>query len=538
MENGIKILYENDSTSNYLVLKTGIDKNIINYQVQMLLNNRLNGLLDFNINRIGNELNCFYNITSKCTLSGFLTRKYFTRDEFLKTILSIINNFYKIKNYLLYDNNILLDESLIYVEPDSIDIYFVYLPFQHCKNDIRAFFMKVIFELANFSDEYSDNYIQKLLEVIKNEKFSLCNLKAVIEGLLYEDIKKHAKEPEDSDSNNLKEAQASAKSSTVLMPKKGSEVNVYENEIDINNLPVKKPGTDKNIRVRHNANLAGADRLKAESLKIPDFKKTSKQGNKENARKDKRDKMSAVDYNEDEKVYKGKTKNTVLLALVLLQGITATGFIFSIRSSFVRMSDSPKAAIIIVALIFTAIDVLIIKIVREREKQTDKPVNMLENKEMGTDALKPLQFIAAMMKNKEGQADKELLGKEYKTEEEGYNINENCNGETVIIKMPKLSEYPHLRAKEGEESFEINKDSILIGRMEAFVDYEINNGAIGKIHAEIIREGDEFYVMDCNSKNGTFINDCRILPNTKTRINSRDKLRFANKEFVFSADSN
>jgi hypothetical protein len=100
-EKDFRVLYENDSTSNYLVLKTSKEQNVINYQAQMLLNNRLNGLLNFNINRIGDEINCFYNITSKCTLASFVTRKYFSRDEFLKTILNIINNIYQLKLFAL-----------------------------------------------------------------------------------------------------------------------------------------------------------------------------------------------------------------------------------------------------------------------------------------------------------------------------------------------------------------------------------------------------------------------------------------------------
>ncbi|MHB8064884.1 MAG: FHA domain-containing protein, partial [Ruminiclostridium sp.] len=57
--------------------------------------------------------------------------------------------------------------------------------------------------------------------------------------------------------------------------------------------------------------------------------------------------------------------------------------------------------------------------------------------------------------------------------------------------------------------------------------------AIGKIHAEILQEGEDFYIVDCNSRNGTFLNDNRIAPNTKNKVNNNDLLRFANKDFVF-----
>lgn len=40
-----------------------------------------------------------------------------------------------------------------------------------------------------FQDEYSDNYIQKILEVIKNDNFNVGNLKSLLENLLGEEIK-------------------------------------------------------------------------------------------------------------------------------------------------------------------------------------------------------------------------------------------------------------------------------------------------------------------------------------------------------------
>lgn len=536
-----KVLYENDSTSNYLVLRTSAEKNLLNYQSQMLLHNKLTGLLDFNINRIGDELNCFYDITSKCTLTAFLERKVFNRDEFLKTILNIVNNIYQLKNFLLYDNNILLDENFIYVAPDSIDIYFVYLPFQDCTNDTKAFFTKLIFQLVKFNDEYSDNYIQKILQTIKSDQFNLSNLKSLIENLLYEDVKQinSKEEYEDVKIENNKQINDNPivkkfKQGKILFNRndqdklQNDKCKIFKEEAKTNN-EIKIDNLENEILKAEDA-YNGAE-IKKGNFRIPSNKKIEKQHNTEswvsipfNVDQNTSEKDRKKDENQN-----NKTINLFLFASILFQPLMIVGIYLILKSDFVRLSENPKTTVIILILIFLAIDVLIIRITNNKLKQ-HKNSSSQENI-TAKESDKTLQIISSKMKEKNVKANEGFF--ENKAIELPNLVNENYNGETVIIKRPKALINPYLKAKESEEVIQINKSSILIGRMESFVDYVINSSAIGKIHAEIIQEGEEVFIMDCNSKNGTFINDKRILPNTKNGLKNDDILRFANKEYVF-----
>ncbi len=539
LKNDFKVLYENDSTSNYLVLKTNIDKELFNYQAQMLLHNKLKGFLDFNMNRIGDELNCFYNITSKCTLVAFLSRKYFTRDEFLKTILSIINNIYQLKNYLLYDSNILLDDNFVYVEPDSNDIYFVYLPFEDCKSDIKAFFAKLIFQLVKFNDEYSDNYIQKILEIIKSDNFSLYSFKLLIEGLLCESVKNpttfardYENEASNIENSKIKKNKAVTKKNK-LDKTLGNWLSEDKPELD-KSKTIKseiKASRDLNTEKTKNAILK-ADKTSADeaifnkgNFRIPNSHKLNK---KDIITHDQFEEIECVNDKDCNK--KNKTINMSFLVIILLQPLLIACFIFIINSQFIRLSDNPKATVIILILIFLGIDILTLRIINEKTNKAGG-TSLFKKEIEVTDDNKPLQIISNMMKRTEVYKNQENIVN--KAEERQNEVIENYSGETVIIKKPKLFENPYLKAKEGNEVIQISKKSILIGRMGNFVDYIINSSAIGKIHAEILQEGENFYVMDCNSKNGTFLNDNRILPNTKNSIRNNDILRFANREYVF-----
>jgi len=554
-ENDFRVLYENDSTSNYLVLRTGTDKTIINYQAQMLLNNKLNGLLGFNLNYIGDDLNCFYNVTSKCTLASFMSRKRFSRDEFLITILNIINNIYQLKNYLLYDNNILLDEKYIYVEPESIDIYFVYLPFLDCENDIKAFFIKLIFKLAKFQDEYSDNYIQKILESIKNDNFNLGNLKSLIENLLSEEIKNQTSKNWTINSNSTDDKEfelkrnktenglqmqvnsRSQKNDKLCTDKietsrfKGDKVEkekVRTSRFKTDKTKIEEDKSDKTKADKDKIGMFNADKTNTEkaaitrgNIRIPNSQNMKNQDQKNsNLVIETKDSASEHDNDSDDQ---NKKMKLLMLSMLLLQPFLLISFILIVNSSFVKMSDNPMNTMIILVLIFLSVDILVIRMINEKRKKTDQ-----------ISRYKPLQFITDMMKSKVKPKDDDLLDYLNDTPEDQLPIvNENYNGETVILKRTRTTEKPYLKEKDGEGVVEIDKKSLLIGRMDNFVDYVINSNAIGKIHAEILDEGGNFYVMDCNSRNGTFLNDSRIVPNTKNKVGNNDVLRFANKEFIF-----
>lgn len=435
---GFNLRYENNSTSSYLVIIPEKSRKHISYQTQMLLNNRIEGILSFHMNYMEQNWNYYFDITSKCTFASFLSRKRFTRDEFLITLLKVINNIENIRSYLLTDNNILLDSEYIYVEPQSISVFFIYLPFHECKNDYKDFFIDLIVNQIKFENEVSDNYIQKILETVKSDQFSLGALKQLIERLL------------------------------------------GENSAVLDELPPEQ---------------------KHKPVNIP----------KNSIKSRSEDKAGNVMYE------------------VLLQIAFIVTFICTAGSSFVKMSENPKITLLLLFALFLLADILIIRIINEqkRKKNENSNYNVLK---FISGKMRVMQVVSKTVEEVEPvHADSPVI-QELPDEQDKQ---EFYHGETEIIKMDTHTGYSFLKEKEGEDFIEIDKESLLIGRMDNFVDHVINTSAIGKIHAEIMKEGSEYYIMDCNSRNGTFINGSRLLPNTRNRLKNNDEVRFANKEFVF-----
>ena len=94
--------------------------------------------------------------------------------------------------------------------------------------------------------------------------------------------------------------------------------------------------------------------------------------------------------------------------------------------------------------------------------------------------------------------------------------------------------YPELQRKQTGETIRVNKPVFRIGKERSYVDYFVtNNSAVSRSHADIITRGSKYFVVDLNSKNGTYINNRAIAAQTEVAIKDGDLLRLANEEFVF-----
>lgn len=83
------------------------------------------------------------------------------------------------------------------------------------------------------------------------------------------------------------------------------------------------------------------------------------------------------------------------------------------------------------------------------------------------------------------------------------------------------------------ERIYIDKKKFKIGRMPGEVDYVSDNIAIGKIHAEIRKDIDKYYLVDLKSRNGTYVNGQKLHSNELYEIKNEDIIIFANSECTF-----
>ena len=86
---------------------------------------------------------------------------------------------------------------------------------------------------------------------------------------------------------------------------------------------------------------------------------------------------------------------------------------------------------------------------------------------------------------------------------------------------------------EASERILLTKDFILIGKAEGYADAVIRDETVSRIHAEILREKEEYYIEDCNSKNGTRLDGVLLQPNERKKLEKGMKIGFGQSLFLF-----
>lgn len=111
-------------------------------------------------------------------------------------------------------------------------------------------------------------------------------------------------------------------------------------------------------------------------------------------------------------------------------------------------------------------------------------------------------------------------------------------GETTVLNeamtMEPSEPKPYLIRTKYNERILIDKPVFKIGKEKSYVDYFISdNTAISRSHANIIENGSNYFIIDTNSTNHTFVNGSMIQSNMETPIKPGDKIKLANEEFEF-----
>lgn len=123
----MKVSYRRELDRNYMILEQENFQDF--FEVQMLIGNRIPGLLECKVNLVdGNGAFC-YEITSKQSLKLMLERQRLSAKEFLHFLESLLDAVRICREYLLDSRRLLLRPEQIYLDPDSWTFSFCYFPF-------------------------------------------------------------------------------------------------------------------------------------------------------------------------------------------------------------------------------------------------------------------------------------------------------------------------------------------------------------------------------------------------------------------------
>lgn len=115
---------------------------------------------------------------------------------------------------------------------------------------------------------------------------------------------------------------------------------------------------------------------------------------------------------------------------------------------------------------------------------------------------------------------------------------QNTSSEDTLDEKKVFEVSAYIVREKTQEHVKLDKKILKIGKERSFVDYCImDNPTISRSHANIVAENGEYYIMDMNSKNHTFVNGRMIHSGDRVKLIHGSKIRLSDEEFQFYLES-
>ncbi|URZ18070.1 FHA domain-containing protein [Clostridium felsineum] len=479
---------------------TDINKDEINW-----VNSMEDGIIPMQLK--GSEV--LYDVTNKFNLESYLKKRKIRAEKLCSLLLNALEELKKIDHISLKSGNIAVEAKFMYINETRDKLFYIYIPGKkteefNLEREFKALVKKLIVDVVNIED--NDNFLFTLLRNLREEDFRA----------LEEFIKNHSKgEIEDHNIINDKDINININ----INPKPFEEGNHLEVEVNSNNknhtqaFKINKEIRNNEPRVaKENINLNKSSIVTPISEPSETFNPRTEfimdVKNEIVSKPNVYEKPVVAAVNPEIKKFKLKS----IFWIVAIQVLVLILFL----CVFILFGD------------YTALKVLTISIL------------------LGLDLITSVLIVLNFMKKKNKVTFNNVYSRNTESIGKTSNTNSNTTNNIKMSKREIVSEmsystqlinekFPYLlENKKGVvEKIFINKDSFKVGRLSGSVDYVSDNRAIGKLHAEIRKVNSDYYVMDLESKNGTFINDKRLESNKLYKMKENDIIKFANSYYTF-----
>ncbi len=184
--------YEEQEGKEYLVYNKRAEDKIDPLTMEMMSNNKIDGLIPFESIQVDGALTLKYNVTGleslKDYFSGIVGRK-----KLIHVLEEIAAAFIEAEDYLLDPSSYVLEEDCIYVHPETKKVFMIVLPFVRKEIKPEMFLKKLLLEVR-YDQSEDCSYVAGLINLFSaNEGFSLSQFREQL--IRFQEIKTDKKVP-------------------------------------------------------------------------------------------------------------------------------------------------------------------------------------------------------------------------------------------------------------------------------------------------------------------------------------------------------
>lgn len=555
--------YENQGNNTYLVYKIGASDNVDTMSLGMITNNKIDGIVPTLFTQSDTDRFIKYNISAKVSAKEFLSGVV-NKKRLLGVFISVLKAIKSTEEYMIDARSLLIDLEHIYVDVSKCDAMLVCLPLvrQNESVNIPMFFKQIMFSTQFDQNENCDyvaqiiNYLnstpvfsvdafEKLLMDIDADNLNIAASKAVAgqQKPVQPQSQSQSQQPKPMQPamNQLKNAQVQTN-----MPSQGKmqsqrETQSANNVVQPNQVNFAVPNMNPQNQNRINNNVQMGKNISGTYVETTSEKQMSMFGllthySKENKQIYERQKAQR-------KAQKEAEKNGVAMPG---QNVKASNASFAIPGQPPQqrpqpaqaqpqnvMPQQPQQQFVQPQRQFTQSN--------QPQHQFAQPQPMPQAQQKLAQQVQP-QPVQNQNANTGMTGNPSVPPQILENMTKAGNFGETTvlgvgseAGETTVLGTSQAQIIkPYLLRIKNNERIELNKPVFRIGKERSYVDYFVSdNTAVSRSHANIINKDNDFYIVDTNSTNHTYVNGSMIQSNVETKIEHGTKIRLANEDFEF-----
>lgn len=508
--------FENQGTNTYLVYAVQPEDSIDTMSLGMLTNNKILGLAQTIFTQMDTTKYIKYNISAHVSVKQFFSGSV-NKKRLIGVFKGIVNAMLSAEDYMIDTHSIVVDMDYIFADVSTCETVLICLPIVEVeKNQVElgSFFKSIMFSTQFDSTENCD-YVAKIINYLNSAPmFSLNEFKAVLD---------------DIDETAQTKPVVQAKVQPVVTPpvqKKVVEPPVATPPVQ----PVSAPKTEtppvaqKQVPKAPVTNVPKVPTPPAQRMAVPNQVPAAPQNAPATPAVDTGDEISwfylMQHYNKENAAkYKAqkeakKKKKDVPQAPKNSGAFTVPGAPVSTAQPVQQTTPHQNKGFAVPGQPAQA------PVTNIPPQQVQQPAQAQVLQQPASTPAQPVYQAPAQNMN---FGETTVLG--------GGNAGET----TVLGATPAQAQIqPHLIRAKNNEKILLNKPAFRIGKEKSYVDYFIgDNTAISRSHANILTRDGEYFVVDTNSTNHTYVNGMMIQSGSEVKLNHGDKIRLANEDFEF-----
>lgn len=513
----VSFLFENQGTNTYLVYKISADDNLDTMSLGMLTNNKIPGLAPTLFTQMDATKYIKYNVSGKISVSQFFSGPV-NRKRLVGVFSGIVDAMLSAEDYMIDTNSIILDLDYIFADVSSCESILICLPILTEKEpiDIERFFKNIMFS-TQFDQTENCDYVAKIINYLNSSPvFSLTDFKALLDG-----IKSNASSNTARNISPSPQTQSSTNSTPpATVQVKQNVQNVTQTNQKAVSAPIKTkvtsavqktPAVQKSVN--NTAQQYAVPTQPKQEVQVSSEKKISMFGllmhySKENAELYKAQKAAKKAVKQQPTQKNQQTSKKTAPTSFAVPGAPTQNVDFAISGQSTPVSATVQQSQNAV--------------ITQNQRQVES--SSYQNSSIPVSQKPSYQSFDSPQSKAMNFGDTTVLG--------GGSIGET----TVLNAVPQAAQIvtPHLIRAKNNEKIMLNKPVFRIGKERSYVDYFVaDNTAVSRSHANMISRDGEFFIVDTNSKNHTYVNGTMIQSNAETKIVHGDKIRLANEDFEF-----